>query len=175
VAPPAPVPGAPVAGTPATGTPVSAPVPGGGLSDSDPGPLAASGQLLSFDRFDSKDPFVQQAIAPVAPPAAPPPAAKPPPPPAPAPKPVAPKPTSARISVNGTTELVGVSGGFPQEDPVFVLVSLTKTTAKVGIAGGSLSTGTATLTLRLGKKVTLMNTADGTRYVLLLVSVGDAS
>jgi hypothetical protein len=26
--------------------------------------------------------------------------------------------------------------------------------------------------LLLGKKVTLMNTADGTRYVLLLVSVG---
>ncbi len=56
-------------------------------------------------------------------------------------------------------------------DPVFQLVSLTKTTAKVGIAGGSLSTGDATVTLTKGKKVTLMNTADGTRYELVLVSV----
>ncbi len=58
---------------------------------------------------------------------------------------------------------------FPAADPVFQLVSVTRTTAKVGISGGSLSTGT-NVTLTKGKKVTLMNTADGTRYELVLVS-----
>jgi len=51
-------------------------------------------------------------------------------------------------------------------------VSVKRTSAKVGIAGGSISSGSSTVTLQLGKKVTLMNTADGTRYVLVLVSVG---
>lgn len=166
-----PVPGAPAPppGTPATGTPVSAP---GTLADSDPSPQAGSGQLLSFDRFTSKDPFVQQATAPQAPatPASKP-APKPPPPPPPPPASSAPKYSSAQISVNGETEQVGVGGTFPEADPVFRLVSLTKSTAKVAIAGGSLSSGDATVTLTKGKTLTLMNTADGTRYELLLKSV----
>ena len=61
---------------------------------------------------------------------------------------------------------VDLSKTFPSSDPVFRLVALTRTTAKIGIAGGSLSTGDGTTTLTKGKKVTLMNTADGTRYEL---------
>jgi hypothetical protein len=172
-APAAPVPGAPAvappAGAPATGTPVSAP---GQLTDSDPSPQAGSGQLLSFDRFSSKDPFVQQATAPQAPAApASKPAPKPPPPPPPPPASSGPKHNSAQISVNGETEQVGVGATFPAADPVFRLVSLTKSTAKVAIAGGSLSSGDGTVTLTKGKKLTLMNTADGTRYELVLKSV----
>jgi len=173
---PAPTAGAPVAGGPVVGAPVAAPV-ATTLTDSDPAAQAGSGQLLSFDRFSSKDPFVQQADTAKAPAAAaagpaktgaaPPP---PPPPPAASKSPTA-KPTSAKISVNGANEQVNVGATFPAADPVFQLVSLTKTTAKVGIAGGSLSTGSPTVTLRKGKKVTLMNTADGTRYELLLVSL----
>lgn len=158
--------------TPGT-TPVAVPVASSStLTDSDPAPQAGSGQLLSFDRFSSKDPFVQQALAPKTPPAAAtPPAAPPPPPPPPASsKPPAVKATSAEISVNGTVEKVTVSQTFPAADPVFKLVSLTKKTAKITIAGGSLSTGDGTVTLTKGKKVTLMNTADGTRYELILVS-----
>jgi hypothetical protein len=171
----APAPVAPPAGAP-TATPVSAPVTGSGtLTDSDPAPQAATGQLLSFDRFATKDPFVQQAGVPTA-------ASRPAAAPAPAPitKPAPPTPaatrrpsaafSSARISVNGTVEEVDVKATFPAGDPVFVLVSLQKTSAKVGIAGGSLSTGTSTVTLTKGKKVTLMNTADGTRYDLVLIS-----
>jgi hypothetical protein len=171
--PAAPVAGAPVAGGPVTGTPVSTPVPATTLSDSDPAAQAGSGQLLSFDRFTSKDPFVQQANRAAAVAAAsskaaatPPP---PPPPPSSASKAPSVKATSAKISVNGAAEQVNAGATFPAGDPVFRLVSLTKTTAKVGIAGGSLSTGTA-VTLTKGKKVTLMNTADGTRYELVLVS-----
>jgi hypothetical protein len=187
---PAPTAGVPVAGGPVTTSPVATPVSSTVLTDSDPPALAGSGQLLSFDRFSSKDPFIQQVDAqvcdtdptsgeaPTCTAATPPPAAK-------APKatqptksstPAAPKqpsftPTLARISVNGTRELVGIGSTFPSSDPVFRLVSLTKTTAKIGIAGGSLSTGDASATLTKGKKLTLMNTADGTRYELVLLSL----
>ena len=168
----APAPVAPVPGA-VPGTPVSAPATTGGtLSNTDPAAQADSGQLLSFDRFPSKDPFVQQAVKLKAPPPPPPPPVPPPPPP---PPPGATQPpvkaTSAKISVNGATEQVSVGGTFPTADPVFKLVSLTTRTAKIGISGGSLSTGSGTVTLTKGKKVTLMNTADGTRYELTLVSV----
>jgi hypothetical protein len=169
-----PAPVTPPAAAPA-GTPVAAAVTASGtLTDSDPAPQAGTGQLLSFDRFATKDPFVQQAGAPIAAPTPPPPppavATPPPPPPTSARQPTG--RASARISVNGAVQNVSVKAKFPAADPVFVLASLQKTSARVGIAGGSLSTGTSTVKLLLGKKVTLMNTADGTRYVLLLVSVG---
>jgi hypothetical protein len=76
---------------------------------------------------------------------------------------------SAVISVNGVKEGVNVKLDFPAEAPVFHLVSLTKQTAKISVAGGSLADGSHTLTLRRGKALTLMNTADGTRYRLVLV------
>ena len=52
-----------------------------------------------------------------------------------------------------------------------MLVSLTKNAAKISIAGGSLAGGAPTVTVKKGATLTLMNTADGTRYVLRLVSV----
>lgn len=177
-APPPPATGAPAPVTPLPGAapaPTGTPVAVGTLVDSDPSPQAGSGQLLSFDRFESKDPFVQQTGAPEAgaPPAAKGTPAAPPPPPPPPPPPAssAARYTSAHISVNGETEQVGVGATFPASDPVFRLVSLKKTTAKVAIAGGSLSTGDGTVTLTKGKKLTLMNTADGTRYELVLKAV----
>jgi hypothetical protein len=173
---PAPVPAAPgaVPVTPAPGTPVAVST---SLIDSDPATQAAGGQLVSFDRFASKDPFAQQLGTPAAPAAgkATKAAAAPPPPPPPPPPSAVRKPSaasSAKISVNGVSEHVGVGGSFPQADPVFVLVSLTATTAKVGISGGSLDTGSATVTLKKGKKLTLQNTVDGARYELLLITVG---
>ena len=80
-------------------------------------------------------------------------------------------PTAAMISVNGAPESVQVGGTFPASDPFFKLVSLTKKGAKVSIAGGSLANGAPTVTLAKNKALTLLNTADGTRYVLRLVSV----
>jgi hypothetical protein len=170
----APAPVAPVPGA-VPGTPVSAPATTGGtLSNTDPAAQADSGQLLSFDRFPSKDPFAQQAVklkaAPAPSPATPATPPPPPPPPAASTPPVS-KASTAKISVNGATEQVSVGGTFPTADPVFKLISLTSKTAKIGISGGSLSTGSGSVTLTKGKKVTLMNTADGTRYELTLVSV----
>jgi len=48
---------------------------------------------------------------------------------------------------------------------------VTINSAKIGIAGGSLTNGKNTVTIPVGKTVTLMNTADGTKYTIKLVSV----
>ncbi|MGZ4256421.1 MAG: hypothetical protein ACXVRE_01495 [Gaiellaceae bacterium] len=156
---------------------------------SDPGvvPAPQSGQLLAFSRFKTKDPFAQQlsvgatgaagstgagatgssgttggggsgssgsgSTA------------------GDSGNPPVPKATTATISVNGVSEDVRVGAQFPASNPTFVLVSLTKTTAKIGIAGGSLTGSAKTVTLKKNVPLTLMNTADGTRYVLRLISV----
>jgi len=83
--------------------------------------------------------------------------------------------------VNGTLYTVATKTDFPQPTstdptaaPVFHLVSVTAHTAKISIAGGSYATGAQTVTLRENKPVTLMNTADGTRYTLVLRPLGTA-
>jgi hypothetical protein len=186
---PTPAPAAPAA--PAAGgapAPTPATAPSGQLIDSDVAPEPAQGQLVSFDRFESKDPFVQQVgkagsgttgggaeakptaarederLAPVDQ----------------VPTPVEEQPAqtaavarTARVSVNGVSEDVTVAGTFPESDPIFKLVSLKGTTAKIGIVDGTYATGAPTITLKKGgKPVTLMNTADGTTYVLRLLDVG---
>jgi hypothetical protein len=47
---------------------------------------------------------------------------------------------------------------------------LTSGVARIGIAGGSYENGAATVSLKKGQAITLMNTADGTRYTLRLVA-----
>ena len=148
-----------------------------------PAPALQDGQLASFSRFASKDPFAQQlsdttsssssssgssssgGAAPS--------------PRAPTVPGSAPAPGSAVISVNGTLYTVATKTDFPQPTsadpslvPIFHLVSVTAHTAKISIAGGSYATGAQTVTLRENKPVTLMNTADGTRYTLLLKPLG---
>jgi hypothetical protein len=174
-----------------------APPAAGALPDSDQPVSADTGQLISFGRFLSKDPF-KQGIAP---------------PPASdgstsgtgstggagttgsggstGGSTVVPPPTgtdgggdggsdgggsfttpsSADIKVNGTTESVERDQPFPASDPLFQLVSLTNTTAKIGLVAGSFSNGKKTVTLKLGKVLTLVSEPDGLRYRLKLISV----
>jgi hypothetical protein len=183
---PAPPPPTPVATTPGAASPTPVAAPGSGsaaLVDSDPAAQATQSQLVTFDRFESKDPFAQQAEqGPTA--AAP---AEPGPRKGDQPSgrderepepefetrtpPAAPVQT-ATISVNGVSSEVTVGDAFPEGDPIFKLMSLKKTSAKVGIVDGTYATGAQAITLkRGGKPVTLMNTADGTTYVLRLVTV----
>jgi hypothetical protein len=146
--------------------------------------VALNGQLASFSRFASKDPFSQQlnteastatpsggssspssgsgGLTPSGPASSP-------------------KPGGAVISVNGTLYTVSTGADFPQATsadpsatPLFHLVSLTAATARVSIVGGSYSSGAPTVTLKVNKPVTLQNTADGTRYTLILKPAGTA-
>jgi hypothetical protein len=189
---PAPISAPSLSGGNAAAAAVAAPG-GDGITDPDAVPAPASGQLLAFGLFRSKDPFAQQlklngatGAAGVAPGSAGPtgtvgPAtggssggsggSTPTPPAAKGPTTPTAAPTAAVISVNGAPESVQVGGTFPTSDPYFKLVSLTKQGAKISIAGGSLANGAPTVTLIKNKALTLMNTADGTRYVLRLVSV----
>ena len=186
-------PGSPSLAAPTLGgsqTPSATPPTGGSLASA-PVPVLADGQLTSFSRFASKDPFSQQlsekgsgatgssssgtsggsgsssgggtsssggggsASAPT--------------------------PGTAVISVNGQLYTVAVGSDFPEASssdpsivPLFHLISVTAHTAKISIGGGSYANGAPAVTLRENRAVTLMNTADGTRYKLILKPVGTA-
>jgi hypothetical protein len=150
------------------------------------GPTLQDGQLASFSRFASKDPFAQQLSDAQSSSSSPPSSggsssggsANPGITGVPG---NAPKPGSAVISVNGTLYAVATKTDFPQASatnptvvPLFHLVSVTAHTATISIAGGSYATGAPTVTLKENKPVTLMNTADGTRYTLVLKPLGTA-
>jgi hypothetical protein len=79
-------------------------------------------------------------------------------------------PTEALIATNGVCERVAVKATFPVTENIFRLVSIAKDgkSVQVGIVGGSFDSGQPTATLKLGDKLTLVNTADGTRYVIEL-------
>jgi len=185
----APPPGTPTLAAPTLqgeGSAPTTPESTGSLASSS-APQVQDGQLTSFSRFASKDPFAQQlsdektssassgstssgstssGSTSSAPPSS-------------GGTGAAPGPGSAVISVNGTLYTVPKGTDFPQPSatdssivPLFHLVSLTAHTAKVSIAGGSYATGASAITLRENKPVTLMNTADGTRYILILKPLG---
>jgi hypothetical protein len=167
---PAPVPGLPVA----PGVPSA---PAGTLIDTDAAPAPEAGQLVSFGRFVSKDPFAQQvggaksgdgsaAGTPRKPVKTSEPELEVEPVPS---TPQAPTLAAAQISVNGTSQTVAAGVAFPADDPIFKLVSVGKGSARIAIEGGSYASGAATITLKKGRPVTLVNTADGTRYRLALL------
>ena len=204
---------APTSTAPATTTPTGTAAPAAGevpaapapelsaVADSDLSPEAEQGQLATFERFASKDPFAQQA-EPVQ--AAPPRTSdpkdgtekdpvdttndaseKPADPAAEAgatdggfttggSTPDGPELAAATsISVNGVAEDVAVEASFPKDEPTFVLVEVAKSgkAVEIGIAGGEYANGGETITLALGKKITLQNTADGSRWELELLAI----
>jgi len=167
---------------------------------------ADPGQLRTFERFASKDPFSVQVSAAGASGAAKAATSKPvaraastgaktsgavsgtaaPAPtiqastPAPSAAPAAPAaPTSAVISLNGELMSVTTNTDFPTTGATFArlgsmfhLKSLTATTAKIAIVGGSYASGAPAITLHLKVPLTLQNTADGTKYTLILEPPG---
>jgi hypothetical protein len=79
-------------------------------------------------------------------------------------------PTSVPISTNGACEMVALNGTFPGDEDIFRVVWIARNgkSAKISVVGGAYDSGQAAATLELGEKLTLVNTADGTRYVILL-------
>ena len=151
------------------------------LPNSDVAPHRTKSQLYSFDTFAGKDPFVQQVETQTASSSSSPTGTG-------APTTSAPAPTTsttsvqqtsartltsagvARITVNGKSETVRVGKSFPSANPVFLLVSLAHGVAKIGIANGSYSSGAQTVRLSAGRSLTLVDTANGVRYTVRLLS-----
>jgi hypothetical protein len=162
---------------------------------------AGDGQLQSFTLFDRKDPFVQKVTVKLLTPeqvaqlgvkqSAP--AAKPGVPTGSgstggsatgggsaaggstsAPQPVATPLTIAILKVNGVLQTIELGKRFPKGDPAFVLKSLKRGRVGIAVAGGDFAGG-GVLTLRLGRQITLVNTATGARYVVKLLYIGDES
>ncbi len=172
-----------------------------GLVDTGTAPVADQGQLIAFERFAAKDPFSQQVSVPGGStdldtlPATPGGTQDVAPaeigdtggagtttgtdtetgftPDTDTTTTEAPIATSTTISVNGEAEAVATGADFPAAGPFFTLAKLGKDgkSVEIGVAGGKLATGGATVTLTRGKPLTLMNTADGTRYTLVLLTV----
>jgi hypothetical protein len=84
-------------------------------------------------------------------------------------------PTSVSIATNGVCEIVNVDGTFPGNEDIFRVISIAKDgkSAKISVVGGAYDSGASAVTLKMGEKLTLVNTADGTRYVLQLKSQCD--
>ena len=74
------------------------------------------------------------------------------------------------VTVGGDFPTTGAT--FQRAGSLFHLVSLTAKTAKIAIVGGSYADGTPAITLKLGTPLTLQNTADGTKYTLILEPPG---
>jgi hypothetical protein len=192
---PAPATGADTTGGTATGETPAAAADLASVPDSDQAPVVDTGQLATFERFSSKDPFAQQAEPVEVPktPAQADPAAAPTKGSEPAKDdgatadptdggfttdgtspPATPMlATATSIAVNGVAEDVKLETPFPAEEPTFVLVSVAADgkSVEIGVDGGQYADGGETLELRLGTKITLQNTADGSRYELELLSI----
>jgi cytoskeletal protein RodZ len=159
--------GAPTPGsapsTPGAGAPASSQ-----LVDTDSAPSAQDGQLTNFSVFPSRDPF----------------SGGPKPPGAPS-SPATGSgtttsgttgttPTSARLQVNGATETVAINGTFPDNDPVFKLVSVTANSAFVALSSGQKFTnGDATEELKVGETLTVAGD-DGSSFSIKLLSTGSS-
>jgi hypothetical protein len=177
----APVTGADVPATTPPGTAAAAvtPVASTKLPTSDVAPRVGKSQLYSFSHFSGKDPFVQQVTDKTQGPANQTTAA------------VSHAPSSAdsgatssqkhasrvlavtgaaRIAVNGRAQVVRVGASFPSTNPLFRLVSFSNGVARIAIANGSYSSGAQTIALAAGRTLTLVDTADGIRYQLQLLS-----
>jgi hypothetical protein len=160
------------------------------LPNSDLAPRRLKSQLFSFSRFAGKDPFVQQVSAaditdtPAMPGAAPsgggskggsksggsvggsgsgsgys----------APQQRTLA-QTGAVTIQVNGKMQTVRIGASFPSSNPLFKLVSVSRGVARIGIANGSYSSGAQSVSLTAGRSLTLVDTADGIRYKLELLS-----
>lgn len=172
----------------ATATPTATPVASAAvvpatstkLTSSDLAPRRSKSELYSFSHFSGKDPFVQQVSASdiTSSPgtsggsgansgvisSGPAPGAQ---------------TTSARmlartgvvtLQVNGKAQAVRVGGSFPSSNPLFKLVSVSRGLVKIGIASGSYQSGAQTVSLSPGRTLTLVDTADGVRYRIRLLS-----
>jgi hypothetical protein len=175
--------GAPVTTAPGTAAAASMPTTSTKVPNSDPLPQSSKGTLDSFSHFTGKDPFAQQINN----------AATPTSTTTPSSGTLSANVSSgssassagsrahhpsrtlaatgaARISVNGRVQVVRVGASFPSANPLFRLVGLAHGGVRIGIASGSYTSGAQTVSLTLGRTLTLVDTADGVRYKIRLLT-----
>ena len=150
------------------------------LTSSDVAPRRSKSELYSFSRFAGKDPFVQQVSASDVTSTASAPSGGSSTGSGSSPKTaVAAQRSSARtlaqtgavmLQVNGKTQTVRIGGSFPSSNPLFKLVSVSHGLVRIGIASGSYQSGAQTVSLVSGRTLTLVDTADGVRYRIRLLS-----
>jgi len=170
----------PVATASGTAAATAAPVTGSTkLPNSDVAPNRTKSQLYAFDTFAGKDPFVQQIDTQTGSSSSSTTGIGAPTTSAPTTGTTSVQQTSARtltsagvatIAVNGKSETVRVGKSFPSANPVFTLVSLAHGVAKIGIANGSYTSGAHSVRLSTGRSLTLVDTANGVRYTVRLLS-----
>jgi hypothetical protein len=86
-----------------------------------------------------------------------------------------PPPNAAVVKTNGNRQVIFVGDDFPKTTPLFKLVALGKKNIRIGVLGGSFTSGALTIKLPKGKRLTLANKADGSRYVLQLLRLTNAT
>jgi hypothetical protein len=85
---------------------------------------------------------------------------------------VTPAPTGrpvAIVKMNGRKQIVPKGGMFPLAEPLFRVVALGPRRVQIGLVTGSFADGSRVLKLRRGHKLTLVDTTNGSRYVILFV------
>jgi hypothetical protein len=175
---------APATTAPGTAAAAVAPVASTKLPNSDLAPRRLKSQLYSFSHFAGKDPFVQQVSAAsitnspstgagtssaqsgnggggstTSAPA-----------PARTYNRTLAQTGAVTMQVNGKVQTVRVGASFPSSNPLFSLVSVVHGIARIGIANGSYASGAPTVSLVVGRTLTLVDTADGIRYKVRLLS-----
>jgi hypothetical protein len=138
--------------TPPTGSPTSAT----SLPDSDPLLSPATGQLIVFSRFVSKDPFRAKPSSTSSSDGSEGPTGN---------------ASSASLEVNGAAEDVKIGETFPAADPAFRLVNAGGQSAEIGLASGSFANGQETIAVNMGETLVLVSDPDGKRYAIKLLSV----
>jgi hypothetical protein len=138
--------------TPPTGSPTNAT----SLPDSDPLLSPATGQLIVFSRFVSKDPFRAKPSSTSSSDGSEGPTGN---------------ASSASLEVNGTAEDVKIGETFPAADPAFRLVNAGGQSAEIGLASGSFANGQETIAVNMGETLVLVSDPDGKRYAIKLLGV----
>ncbi len=80
--------------------------------------------------------------------------------------------TSVTLSINGKTEVHIVGDTFPAADPAFRVISISTDAVVIGLADGTFDGGGQTLSIKRGESVTLVSQPDGARFTIKVVAIG---
>ncbi len=172
--------GAPASST--SGAPPSSPAV---LKNSDPVPPAGLNSLPTLTLFHAKDPFKPQVDASATPPGTGQTPTQPAMPQGAAPVLGTVQTTApglkvatipqATLRVDGKKMDVPLGKSFSVGKVSFRVAGFEPGAVKLAVVGGSFADGTTTLTLQKGQPVTLVNTADGSRFSLALLKISSTS